>query len=286
VTIDERLARPLTYLALMILSALLVGACAYQLPTVPALSNGEPRQPGKIVWHDLVTPDLAAAQRFYGAMFGWTFEPVAEGYVLVRNDGRLIGGMASIDRSRPAGYWIALMSVPDVDQAVAQTTAAGGESLLPPFTLPGRGRIAVLRDPQGAVFGVVDSASGDPLDRAVDVNDWLWHEVWSEDRDAAAAFYTSLAGYSVETDQTPGGTYSYLASQGRPRLGLGEKPGTEFSNTWVSYLRVDDVQALTDRVEAHGGSVVMAPRPEVRNASVAIITDPNGAGLVLQEWDR
>jgi uncharacterized protein len=42
---------------------------------------------------------------------------------------------------------------------VANATVSGGEILLPPTDVPGMGRAAVLRDPQGAGFGVFASES-------------------------------------------------------------------------------------------------------------------------------
>ena len=79
--------------------------------------------PGKFVWHDLITNDPAAAKRFYGGLFGWTFKavPGTDRYTVIRNHGEMVGGVALTDRKidgKPISQWVSLISVPDVDEAV------------------------------------------------------------------------------------------------------------------------------------------------------------------------
>ena len=171
-----------------------VASCVSRLPTVPPLGESGTELPGKVVWHDLVTPDLARARAFYGELFGWSFEDISSGYTLVRSDGRLVAGMASLDDKSRASHWLPLVSVPDVDRAVQLTTERGGRSILAPFELPSRGRLALVADPQGAAFGVVRSTGGDPADRKAGMGDWIWHEVWTDDVAASGRFYAELAG--------------------------------------------------------------------------------------------
>ena len=54
---------------------------------------------------------------------------------------------------------------------------------------------------------------------------------------------------------------------------------------WLPTIRVADVNATVARAVSLGGRVIMAPREDVRNATVAIIADPTGAALTLQQWD-
>src|SRR5690349_11524083 len=80
---------------------------------------------GKIVWNDLVTEDIEAAQRFYGALFGWSFEPTImrddHPYAVARTGRVLVAGIVQV--SRPPGHanysrWLPYVSVNDVDAAV------------------------------------------------------------------------------------------------------------------------------------------------------------------------
>jgi predicted enzyme related to lactoylglutathione lyase len=84
-----------------------------------------------------------------------------------------------------------------MDRVLADATAAGGKTVLEPSDLANRGRIAVLKDSQGAAFGVVQSSHGDPPGRDAEINGWLWDEIWTEDVPAAIVFYQSVGGYQV-----------------------------------------------------------------------------------------
>ena len=93
--------------------------------------------PGRWVWGDLVTNDVAAAADFYGQVFGWTFETYGgeddrDTYTLALADGLPIGGMGFDQRAMkgktPSARWIGLMSVPDVRAAADAVTKGGGTS--------------------------------------------------------------------------------------------------------------------------------------------------------------
>ena len=75
--------------------------------------------------------------------------------------------MLNLGRVPTAARWLGLLSLPDVDRAAAYVRSHGGEVIQPPTTIPGRGRHAVFRDAQGAVFGVLASSDGDPPDDPV-----------------------------------------------------------------------------------------------------------------------
>lgn len=146
--------------------------------------------------------------------------------------------------------------------------------------------MAVLRDPQGAAFGGVQSSHGDPPDRKADVNEWLWNEIWTDDVPSAIEFYQSIGGYRSAEKTVGDICYRYLERDGKPRVGLLDKPSPEIGNTWAGYIRVADVEAAVKKVELLGGKVLMAPTGTVRNGTLAVIADPSGAGVVLQEWNK
>jgi len=269
-----------------LLSIVVLAGCSMGLPTVPALSDSGRHQPGKIVWHDLVTPNMSASQAFYSALLGWSFEEVGSGYAIARNNGQVVAGIAELGDADRLAYWIPLMSVVNVDKAVDRTESAGGESLLDPFDLPGRGRVGLVRDPQGAAFGLIRTTAGDPPDMPPALNGWLWHEIWSDNSVATASFYRKLAEFDIRQEQQDGDVYRYLASQQQPRVGLGEKPNNRIDNTWIAYIRVENIQTAVDNAISLGATILLNPRPSIRNGSIAVIVDPQGAGLVLQEWEE
>ncbi len=112
--------------------------------------------PGALSWNDLITPDLEASADFYRAVFGWTIEetPGSGGqYWSISNGERLNGGLMPMPPgSHPA--WNLYFAVDDADAAVARAGELGGETVMGPMDIPNGTRLAVIRDPQGAVFSV------------------------------------------------------------------------------------------------------------------------------------
>jgi predicted enzyme related to lactoylglutathione lyase len=113
---------------------------------------------GVFVWDELVTNDVDAAQRFYGDVFGWTAQDMGEEYggyrVFQLGEARVAGLMAAPDPSIPP-LWQPYVAVDDADATTAKAKELGGGALLEPMDVPKIGRIGVLRDPQGAVFGII-----------------------------------------------------------------------------------------------------------------------------------
>jgi uncharacterized protein len=112
--------------------------------------------PGAMTWNDLVTPDPDAAARFYGDLFGWTTEemPDSGGYRVILNGERSNGGIfaADPDAGTPPA-WMPYFGHENVEDVVARAPDLGGRVYIGPMEIL-QGSIAVLGDPQGAVFAV------------------------------------------------------------------------------------------------------------------------------------
>ena len=108
---------------------------------------------GSMTWNDLNTPDPEAAAAFYGALFGWTTEevPNAGGYRVIRNGERSNGGIMPMG-DMPS-MWIPYFGHDDVERLVGEIDGFGGRLLNGPLPI-WEGTIAVLGDPQGAVFAI------------------------------------------------------------------------------------------------------------------------------------
>jgi hypothetical protein len=246
---------------------------------------------GKFVWHDLITDNAAGARRFYGGLFGWSFEATAHpnggDYTLIRNGDRFLGGIVELADPEGADYsrWLGYLSVADVDRAVALTRERGGRAVAGPLDLGEVGRAAAVEDPQGAVIGLLRSRYGDPVDTVTDgIGDIVWNELLAADAGGAADFYRSLAGLQPFEEQRTGGVYRLLRAQGRDRAGIMPRPNDELQPLWLTHFAVADVGRATDRVAELGGTVLVAPDPAVRNGLFAVVTDPSGALLALHQW--
>ncbi|MFJ5266102.1 VOC family protein [Streptomyces sp. NPDC088387] len=112
--------------------------------------------PGTLGWVELLTRDPERARAFYRDVFGWTVSDSAR-YPRWGVAGGEFGGMMTMDDKFPPEvppHWLPYFVVTDVDASAAVAADAGGVVLMAPTTVPDGPRIAVLRDPQGAMFGV------------------------------------------------------------------------------------------------------------------------------------
>jgi predicted enzyme related to lactoylglutathione lyase len=267
-------------------------AAPLQLPPLVQPASTE-RHAGKVIWLDLVTPDLAGAKRFYGELFGWTFQDVAKGrtpYCVASLNGAPVAGlvqraMGPGERRQPA--WLTFLSVADVEQAARSAVANGGKVLSEPRSYSPRGRQAVFADPQGAVFAVLQSSSGDPADVLAQPGQWIWSSLLAGDPDQDAAFYRAMFGYQViDQIRDDGVEHVLLASDDYARASVNAPPpGSSLLHShWLNFVRVADTAAAVARVKALGGRVLVTPHLDRHGGSIAVVADPSGAPFGLLEW--
>ncbi len=112
----------------------------------------------RVVHFELPADDLQRAASFYEEVFGWTTSDMGPEYggyrIFNRGETGIAGLMTLADDSTPA-HWQPYVAVDDPDRTTAKATELGGSALTEPMDVPNVGRIAVLRDPQGAAFGVI-----------------------------------------------------------------------------------------------------------------------------------
>ena len=120
--------------------------------------NEGPGHEGVFVWDELGTTDADAAQRFYEEVFGWTTSDMGADYggyrVFNRGETGVAGLMQLQDANIPP-HWQPYVAVDDPDATTAKAKELGGAVLVEPMDVPKVGRLAVLRDPQGATFGII-----------------------------------------------------------------------------------------------------------------------------------
>jgi predicted enzyme related to lactoylglutathione lyase len=122
--------------------------------------------PGCLTWNELQTGDPETAAIFYSGLFGWETEPIEEDgklvYVTIKNAGSMNGGVMPMTEQHDDAppHWLAYFTVSSCDGAVARARDLGGDVLAGPLDLP-YGRIAVVRDPQGAAFALFEGDTDD-----------------------------------------------------------------------------------------------------------------------------
>ena len=246
--------------------------------------------PGKFIWYDLATENPEGARAFYGAVFGWKFREVAgapASFTLIENASGKVGGLFRQARPRGANVgsrWLSLMSVRDVEKSAAVVKARGGEVLVAPRAVAGRGVHAVFRDPEGAVFGVLANEGGDPADTPVDDGEVFWLDLFAHDPAKAAAFYAEVAGYDVNVGEIAGRRRTLLATDGVARAGVARLPASADKPGWLPYVLVSDVPGTVARARAAGGRLVMQPRADLLGGNLAVIADPSGGLVGIVNW--
>lgn len=280
------------------LAALLAGCATVviDLPPVTETPTGV-HETGRVIWHDLLTTTPEASRRFYGELFGWTFEVPRihiglggeEDYMLIRHNGRLIGGMIdanTLGKDGNISQWVTMISVDDINAAVARVTANGGSVLTEPTDVKSRGSLAILEGPTGALFAMIQTRDGDPPAREPEHNSFLWDELWTTDVADASRFYEQVFDYEPQDQAIADSSRSYriLQRNDEPRVGVLSNPFEGERPVWVNYIRVEDPASVTSQVTALGGRVIVEAQPRAIGGYVAFVAGPSGAGIALQTW--
>ena len=220
---------------------------------------------GRFVWYEMLTVDKGPTIDFYKEVVGWDtqdWDGAEVPYTMFTVGEALVAGIMDLpDEAREAGappHWLAYVSTPDTDATVEQAKGLGGEVLMEPMSIAEVGRMAVLRDPQGAVFALFTAeAEGPPQ-----VGEFSWYELATTDHEAAFDFYAALFGWHKTSamDMGPQGVYQMYGS-GEHELGgiynlHSEVPAPPH---WLVYAKVPDLDAAIEAVKSRGGQVLNGP---------------------------
>ncbi len=265
------------------------------LPSLTQPPSGE-HHVGKVIWVDLVTPDLDAAKRFYGSLFGWKFREVAgdPNYALALLQDIPVAGLfrkALAPGQSEQPVWLAFMAVRDIEVAQKRALEQGGKVLSKAHYYPQRGRQAVLADPDGAVFAVMAAKGGDPPDYLAAPGEWIWSSLLVRDPEQETVFYKALFGYDVydlasEDGEGTARQHYILSSGDYARAGLNVLPADSLRRHphWLNFVRVSDATETAARAAGLGGRVLVEPRIDRHGGHLAVLADPTGAPFGVMEW--
>ncbi|MFV0464414.1 MAG: VOC family protein [Nostocoides sp.] len=247
---------------------------------------------GTPCWYELSTSDLTAAGEFYSAVLGWNIVdsgmPGMTYHLASAPDGGGVAGLMG-PQGRPDAppSWLLYFTSDDVDTMAASVTAAGGSVLAPPADIPGTGRFAVVTDPQGAAYGLLqplpmDTPPASPAFDQSSVGHGTWHELMSTDPTAGFAFYADQFGWSrgEAMDMGDMGFYQLFQLAGTEiggMMGLGQAP----QPAWLPYFGVTSVAEAVDRITGAGGTIHHGPADIPGGAQIALANDPQGAWFAV-----
>ncbi|MGW2865297.1 VOC family protein [Streptomyces sp. NPDC001205] len=254
------------------------------MPTVTG-----PYVPGTPCWVDLMVPDQEAALDFYRDLFGWQGEvgpPETGGYAVCTLKGQPVAGiMAAMnpDGSKPdpmpPTVWTTYLATADLAATEKKCAGNGGQVMVPGMDVMTLGRMAVMSDPTGAVFGLWQAMDFRGAGIVNEPGAFIWSELNTADTDIAASFYSKTLGLTAAPLEGGGG-YLALSAEGRTVGGMqalsgidGLPPGTP--SHWLTYFSVDDTDSTVDALVRAGGNILKAPF-DMMAGRMAVVQDPQG----------
>ena len=251
-------------------------------------TRNTPFAPGTPCWVDLFTSDPERSKAFYTAVFGWEFEDQGAaygGYTLGRAGGeQVVGLMRNPGDSGSPDTWSTYLATESIEETAARAVDGGATVIAPPMAVGALGRMAVLVDPAGAVFGLWQAGEHTGFTRYDEPGSVSWDEHHSKAFGASRTFYADLFGwtYDVVSDTDD---FRYLTAKvdEQPVAGLMDSARIlpeDVPSHWAVYFSVADADAAAATAAEHGGTVLMAPQ-DSPFGRVADLLDPTGAPFKL-----
>lgn len=244
---------------------------------------------GKFFWYDLMTTDVAAAEKFYKAVVGWGTQDSGvsgSGYTLFTVDGVGRLGLMPLPKAmsdagaRPS--WLGYVAVDDVDATAARIQKLGGKMMRPPTEVKDVIRFCPVADPQGAGFMIAKGLSHAAMPAAPQGTPGTvgWHELYAVDAAKVFGFYAEAFGWTKgeAMDMGPGGTYQLFKTGGPDDVGgmMNKMPAMP-APYWGYYFNVEAIDAAAARVTGNGGKILNGPMQVPGGGWIVQCMDPQGA---------
>jgi len=231
--------------------------------------------------------DGAAAEKFYGALLGWTFRHTDMGdkgiYRLIDANGREQGGIVEVKPETGIhAHWCGYISVPDVDAAAKIAAEQGGKVACAPMNIPDVGRFAYIVDPEGAGFVVFRDNRGDsPAKERPGVGDFCWDSLGSRNGERALEFYGAVAGWKRGKFGDAPGLF-FAANDGNVIADV-ETPPEGAPSHWMCHVVVVNLKESLAKAESLGAKILMPDIVVPTVGKMGVIMDPWGAVISLFE---
>ena len=264
--------------------------------------------PGVPCWVDASYKDPESVLAFYRGLFGWEYIPAVETpgelYFIATLDERSAAGIGELPPEHPpVPAWNTYVAVTNADDAVAKVQAAGGEVVAPAFDVLDAGRMAILKDPQGAVFCVWQAGRTKGAKVVNEHGAVNFNTLRTSDVAGAKDFYGQVFGWTTlslgpaEFWTLPGyGDYLETINPGT-REGMEQMGASGFEDVvavlepaqagaqphWHVTFAVDDADAAAATAAELGGEVIAAPldAPWVR---LTVLADPQGTVFTASQF--
>ncbi len=254
---------------------------------------------GAVFSADIAVPEHEREVRFYARVLSTGQHPLWQPDDLMNNLGMPIIGLGA----RTAEYdhlplqWMPHVQVADVAVAVERAVELGGSVLMHTKDDDGESQWAVLRDPNGAAFGIIPVVPAEAVspgdgaslpDPGSAVGRIAWLDLTVPDASTTRDFYREVVGWSVQdVEMEEGGEgyadYNMLGEDGTPAAGVCHARGANagLPPVWILYLPVGDFAESLRLVEEEGGEIIKTVQGAGGEAQYAVVRDPVGAHVAL-----
>lgn len=272
----------------ILIFALVISACSSSKLAMPISENETGiKRTGEFVWVDLVTSNGEINSTFLKELFGWNIKDKGM-YDIAYSGTKPVTGIIEdkeLAKDSVNSFWVLSASVKDVNATINKVKANGGKVIAKKMTVPGRGETAIVQDQQEAYFSIMNNPNGDIKASAAKNGEWLWAELWTLKPEEAAGFYTNVlncTSYSVANREDG---YIVLKSEKYDFAGIVETPMKKEAPIWIPVLKVDDPKAIAAKAVDLGGNIILGPML-ISGKQVALITTPDGAPFLIQQWNN
>ena len=233
---------------------------------------------GTPTWIDLGVPDLDRALAFYGSVFGWEFHVVPEDpsrYTMCLLRGRRVAAIYAAQEPDAGCFWNVYLATPECDRTAERAREAGGTLLVEPTDVTDQGRMAVVRDPVGAQFGLWEGRAHVGAQVVNEPGALVRNDLVTPDPGPAREFYATVFGFTLDGNpDMPQADFTFLRRpDGHEVGGIMNAPGS--SSAWSTTFEVDGTDEAVRRALDAGGSSDGAK--DFLYGRLATITDPFGA---------
>jgi uncharacterized protein len=243
-------------------------------------------EPGSFSWAELATSDPQGAKKFYSSLFGWSIKDNPMGpspddiYTLLQISGQDVAALYKLMKEQAAQgvppNWMCYVTVENADETAKKARSLGATVITEPFDVMDYGRMAVIQDPEGAIFSIWQPIKHIGVQRVEEPNTMCWCELQTRDAAKAGKFYTSLFGWGLKTSDP---AYHEIMRGNTPIGGI--FPMTpdmkDIPSHWGIYFQVTDCDGAVAKATSLGGKVFVPPTDIPKTGRFSVLQDPQGA---------
>ena len=253
------------------------------MPEISSYKNGQ------FCWADLTTSDPRAARSFYTGLFGWSVQDIPMGdagvYSMLQIRGKDVAALAGMrDEEKKQGvspHWNNYVSVSNADSAAKKAKSLGGTIVAPAFDVMDAGRMALIADPQGAIFALWQAKKSIGAELNNEANTMCWNELMTSDIEGARKFYSGLFGWNLKV--SPEYTEVHLGAGDQGIGGMMQiRPEMQgMPPNWIPYFAVSDTDGAAKKAKAAKAHVGVPPTDIPNVGRFSVLADPQGARFAI-----